>query len=150
MNIRQALIATLMATATIASPAPVIGQTLDVQRFGLYVLVDDVDRSVAFYEALFGEEPQIRTTALVGFDIAEGFFGIVNRHAYGADTVGARSGVRPYIRVKDIDAAFARVLRLPTAQIEPPGIVSEGPFRFFRFADPDGNSVEIFSFAPAS
>ena len=150
MNIRQALITTLMATAPLASPALVIGQTLDVQRFGLYVLVDDVDRSVAFYEVLFGETPQIRTSALVGFDIAGGLFGIVDRHAYGAKTSGARSGVRPYIRVTDINAALARVQTLPAAQIEPPGIVSEGTFHFFRFADPDGNSVEIFSFTPSS
>lgn len=149
LKIRNALIAALVTTTVIASPAPVLGQTLEVQRFGLYVLVKDVERSVAFYEALFGEAPQIRTPALVGFDVAGGLFGIVDRARYGQDaTVGG--GVRPYIRVADIEFAFARASALAPDRIQTPGIVTEGPFRFFRVSDPDGNSLEFFSFAPPS
>lgn len=147
MNIPNSLIAALITTTAIAYPAPVLSQAVSVQRFGLYVLVDDVERSVAFYEALFGEVPQIRTPALVGFDVAGGLFGIVDRAAYAPDS--ARGGsVRPYIRVVDIESAFKRVKAIAPERIEKPGIVTEGPFRFFRFSDPDGNSLEIFSFSP--
>jgi predicted enzyme related to lactoylglutathione lyase len=147
MNIRNALIAALVTTTSISSPAPLLGQTIEVQRFGLYVLVDDVERSVAFYEVLFGEVPQIRTPALVGFDVAGGLFGVVDRASYGQGAP-AGGGVRPYIRVLDIEFAFARVSALAPGRIETPGIVTEGPFRFFRFSDPDGNSLEFFSFTP--
>lgn len=145
MNIRSALIAALVTTTAIASPAPALSQTIEVKRFGLYVLVDDVERSVAFYEALFGEVPQIRTSALVGFDVAGGLFGVVDRASYGQGAIAGGS-VRPYIRVADIELAFARVKGLAPDKIETPGIITEGPFRFFRFSDPDGNSLEFFSF----
>lgn len=143
---RNLLIAALITMTAIISPAPVLSQEVDVQRFGLYVLVDDVERSVAFYEALFEEVPQIRTPALVGFDVAGGLFGIVDRAVYAPNS--ARGGsVRPYIRVVDIESAFNRVKAIAPDRIEKPGIVTEGPFRFFRFSDPDGNSLEIFSFS---
>ena len=158
MTVRRGkeLVAALIAAATIASPvsaapaapaAPTADETLLVERFGLYVAVDDVERSVAFYQALFGEAPQVRTPALVGFDIAGGLFGIVDRAAYAPRTT-AKGGVRPFIKVADIAAAFARVDRLAPGRIEAPGIVTEGAFRFFRFADPDGNVLEFFSMTP--
>ena len=155
MTVRRGreLVAALIAAATIASPvsaapaAPTADEMLIVERFGLYVAVDDVERSVAFYQALFGEAPQVRTPALVGFDIVGGLFGIVDRAAYAPRTV-AKGGVRPFIKVADIAAAFARVDRLAPGRIEAPGIVTEGAFRFFRFTDPDGNVLEFFSITP--
>lgn len=144
---RRLAAATLIATATIASAASAADEPLAVERFGLYVAVSDVDRSVAFYQALFGEAPQIGTPALVGFNVAGGLFGIVDRAAYAPRTT-AKGSVRPYIKVADIEAAFLRANRLAPGRIEPPGIVSEGAFRFFRFEDPDGNVVELFSFKP--
>jgi predicted enzyme related to lactoylglutathione lyase len=147
MGIREALIAGLVATTGITTSVPALGQTLDVVRFGVYVAVDDVERSVTFYEKLFGKSPQVRTPALVGFDVAGGLFGVVSRSAYAP---GSREAgrVRPYIRVADIDAAFSRVTATAPGSIAAPGIVTEGPFRFFRFVDPDGNVLEIFSFTP--
>jgi predicted enzyme related to lactoylglutathione lyase len=147
MSIRQALIAALVTTTAVASPAPAFSQTLDVVRFGLYVAADDVERSVTFYEQLFGKAPQVKTPALVGFDVAGGLFGVVSRGAYAPGT-SAGGAVRPYIRVAAIEAAFAKVSAMAPNSIEAPGIVSEGPFRFFRFVDPDGNVLEIFSFNP--
>lgn len=144
---RKLAVATLIATATFASAAPTVGEPLAVERFGIYVAVSDVDRSVAFYQALFGEAPQVRTPALVGFNVAGGLFGIVDRAAYAPQTT-AKGSVRPYIKVADIETAFLRANELAPGQIEPPGIVSEGAFRFFRFEDPDGNVVEFFSFKP--
>lgn len=145
MNIHQSLLAALVAIGAIAAPAPAPGYGIEVQRFGLYVLVADVNRSVAFYEALFGKPPQVRTPALVGFDVGGGLFGVVSREAYAPGT-SAGGGVRPYIRVADIDAAFAHVSTL--APVESGRVVTEGPFRFFRFTDPDGNVLEFFSFTP--
>lgn len=145
MKILNALIAAMVSTTVVASPAPVLSQPVNVQRFGLYVLVDDVERSVAFYAALFGEAPQIRTPALVGFDVGGGLFGVVDRAAYAPGSTKG-GNVRPYIRVIDIESAFARVKAIAPQRIEKPGIVTEGPFHFFRFSDPDGNIVEFFSF----
>lgn len=147
MGIREAMIAGLMATTGIATSVPALGQTLDVVRFGVYVAVDDVERSVTFYEKLFGKPPQVRTPALVGFDVADGLFGVVSRSAYAPGSPEA-GRVRPYIRVADIEAAFSRVTAMAPGSIEAPGIVTEGPFRFFRFVDPEGNILEIFSFTP--
>lgn len=147
MGIREAMIAGLMATTGIATPGPALGQTLDVVRFGVYVAVDDVERSVTFYEKLFGKPPQVRTPALVGFDVAGGLFGVVSRSAYAAGSPEA-GRVRPYMRVADIEAAFSRVTAMAPGSIAAPGIVTEGPFRFFRFVDPEGNVLEIFSFTP--
>lgn len=144
LTIRQALIAALIATTGIAEPAAAQSQVIDVKRFGLYVLVDDVGRSVAFYEALFMKAPQVRTPALVGFDIAGGLFGVVDRSSF-APQAQAGGGVRPYIRVGDINAAFVHVNALAPGRIENGRFVTEGPFSFFRFTDPDGNTIEFFS-----
>jgi|GEM_PF-1552947 len=144
MNIRASLLAAVLATTAVAAPVPALGRALEVQRFGLYVLVDDVERSVAFYAALFGSEPQVRTPALVGFDVAGGLFAIVSRRSYAPDA-RPDGRVRPYLKVADLDAAFERVNRLAPGRVEGGRVVTEGPFRFFRFADPDGNVVELFS-----
>lgn len=144
MDVRGSLIAAMVATTAIASPAPVLGQAINAQRFGVYVLADDVDRSTAFYQALFERTPQVRTPALVGFDVAGGLFGIVSRRQYAPGEARAGS-VRPYIRVADIETAFAHVRRLAPGRIEGGRIMREGVFSFFRFTDPDGNVVELFS-----
>ncbi|MEN3973405.1 VOC family protein [Sphingomicrobium sp. XHP0235] len=120
---------------------------IETQRFGLYVLVEDVEQSVAFYEALFAKSPQIRTPALVGFDVSGGLFGIVDRAKYGEGSTSGNSA-RPYIRVVDIDQAFTHAQTLAADGIEQPGIVREGPFSFFRMSDPDGNVLEFFSVDP--
>lgn len=148
MNMQCALIYSLISTVPFPLPLPsVVSQTIEVQRFGLYVLVDDVERSVAFYAALFGKEPQVRTPALVGFDVAGGLFGIVDRTSY-PNSGSVNSSVRPYMKVADLDGAFARAKALAGDRIEAPGIVTEGDFRFFRFTDPDGNMLELFSLQP--
>ncbi|MGB7407795.1 MAG: VOC family protein [Pontixanthobacter sp.] len=120
---------------------------IETQRFGLYVLVEDVEQSVAFYEALFGKSPQIRTPALVGFDVSGGLFGVVDRATYGKGSAFGNS-TRPYIKVANIEKAFAHAQALAASGIEQPGVVTEGPFSFFRMVDPDGNVLEFFSFDP--
>lgn len=147
MDIKRSLIAALIAATAIAAPAPSLAEGINVERFGLYVLADDVDALTKFYEALFGNAPQIKTPALTGFVVSGGLFGIVLRKAYAPNEPRAGS-VRPYMRVADLNEAFARVNHLVPERIEGGRIVQEGPFRFFRFADPSGNIVELFAIDP--
>ena len=149
MKLRQALIATLIAGAPITQATPAMAQSITVERFGLYVLADDVERSARFYEVLLETPPEVRTPALIGFNMAGGLFGIVSRKAYAAHEPRAGS-VRPYIKVADIEQAFAHASSVAPGSIEAPGIVSEGPFRFFRMTDPDGNVLEFFEFKPSA
>ena len=53
----------------------------------------------------------------------------------------------PYIRVQSVDAEFAR---LKTLDVEPldDRVIAEGPLELFRFTDPDGNLLELFSLTP--
>lgn len=145
MKLQQALIATLIAGAPITQATPAMAQSISVERFGLYVLADDVERTARFYEVLLETSPEVRTPALTGFNMAGGLFGIVSRKAYAANEPRAGS-VRPYIKVADIEQAFAHASAVAPNSIEAPGIVSEGPFRFFRMTDPDGNVLEFFEF----
>lgn len=149
MKLRQALIATLVAGAPIMHATPAMAQSISVERFGLYVLADDVERSARFYEVLLEMSPEVRTPALIGFNMAGGLFGIVSREAYAAHEPRAGS-VRPYIKVADIEQAFAHASSVAPGSIEAPDIVSEGPFRFFRMTDPDGNVLEFFEFKPSA
>lgn len=144
MRIAKHLVAALIGMSPLASPAPALAEEIDAQRFGLYVLADDVERSVAFYEALFERPPQVRTPAIVGFNVGGGLFAVVSRRAYAPDEPRAGS-VRPYIRVADIESAFAHVARIAPGRIEGGHIVREGPFAFFRFTDLDGNVIELFA-----
>ena len=52
--------------------------------------------------------------------------------------------VVPYIRVQSADAEFARLKALDV-QLLDEQVVVEGPLKLFRFADPDGNVLELFS-----
>ena len=135
------LLSGLLLTSLVGAPAEV--QPMRFERFGLYVLVDDVGGAELFYRRLFGAEPQVRTAALTGFDVAGGLFALVSRQGYGQ---GARPGgaVRPYIRVADIAAAFEHVRRVAPQALETQAVVEEGPFRFFRLRDPEGNVLEYF------
>lgn len=137
----------LLLAATIATAAnDTMAEPLVVERFGLYVLADDMDRATDFYASLFGAEPEFRMPALVGFDIREGLFAIVSRETY-AQGVPAGGSVRPYIRVSNLEDAFRRVQALVPDGLETEGIVKEGAFSFFRFRDTENNMIELFSLA---
>ena len=62
----QTPLVSLIAVAALLMPAGLKAQTPATERMGLYVLADDVERSAAFYEKLFGRAPQVRTPALIG------------------------------------------------------------------------------------
>lgn len=135
----------LLLAATIATAAnDTMAEPLGVERFGLYVLADDMDRATAFYARLFGSEPEFRMPALVGFDIRQGLFAIVSRETY-AQGVPAGGSVRPYIRVSNLEDAFRRVQALVPDGLEAEGIVQEGAFSFIRFRDTEDNVIELFS-----
>lgn len=135
----------LLLAATIATAAnDTMAEPLGVERFGLYVLADDMHRATEFYTRLFGSEPEFRMPALVGFDIREGLFAIVSRETY-AQAVPAGGSVRPYIRVSNLEDALRRVQALVPDGLETEGIVQEGAFSFFRFKDTEDNVIEMFS-----
>ncbi len=78
MTLGGTLIAVITA-AMIGNPPSGPDEPLQVQRFGLYILASDPEALVAFYAALFGRQPKVRTRALVAFDLSGGLFGIVPR-----------------------------------------------------------------------
>ena len=62
--------------------APLVAKAIEVERFGLYVVSEDLPRSEAFYSLLFGVTPRVRTPGLVGFDVGGGFYAVVSKNAY--------------------------------------------------------------------
>ena len=50
----------------------------------------------------------------------------------------------PYIRVQSADDEFERLKALDVQMLDDK-VVVEGPLKLFRFADPDGNALELFS-----
>ncbi len=136
-----------LALAAVPPPAaPPPEPRLGVQRFGLYVLADDVERSAAFYERIFGTPPQVRTPTLVAFDVAGGLYAVASRKAYAPEAQPG-AAVRGYMKVENISAAFEHVRRVAPEALETAAVVKEGPFSFFRVADPDGNLLEFFAIA---
>lgn len=119
------------------------------ERFGLYVVASDLERAGAFYEKLFEKKPDVKTDTLIGFIVADGLYAVISESAYAS---GLKRGenVAPYLRVKDINAEFARVKAIAPASIQGTGIVTEGPFSFFKFTDPDSNVIEFFHLASAA
>jgi len=133
----------LFALVVILAAAPLIAEPIETDRFGLYVVADDMDRTTAFYEALFGA-PEVRMPSLVGFDVAGGFYAVISRETYAADAIRGDT-MRAYIKVADIEGAFAKVSAIAPDRLEHAAVVVEGPFRFFRVSDPDSNRLEFFS-----
>jgi len=139
---RRALLS-LLVLGLAFSAAAASAQERPIERFGVYVVVADLERARAFYEALFEEPPYVATPALVGFDVEGGLYALVSAQAYRPNVRRGDNAV-PYIRVRDIDREFERVRRLAPAMLDR-AVVAEGPVRLFRFTDPDGNMIEFFS-----
>ncbi|MCA2009801.1 VOC family protein [Rhodobacteraceae bacterium R_SAG4] len=137
----------LFALALNLAASSVNAEPINTSRFGLYVVADDMDRASAFYEQLFGA-PEIRMPSLVGFDVAGGLYAVVSRETYAVDAIHGDT-MRAYINVGDIDETFARVRAIASNHLESDAVIVEGPFRFFRVRDPDGNILEFFSIDPS-
>ncbi len=147
---RRRVLPFLLLLLSVLPVSQLRAQASGIERFGLYVVSDDLQRAGAFYRELFQRSPQISNSGLVGFDIEGGLYAIVSRKAYALPSAQG-SNVRPYIKVRDVFGEFERVKKLAPGSLESDAVVEEGPFRFFRFTDPDGNVIEFFSVAiPAS
>ncbi len=114
------------------------------ERLGVYVLASDLNRSEAFYGALFGKSPTIRTEVFAGFDVAGGLFAIVSKEAFAPDAKLGGNAI-PYLKVDDVEAAYRHVRALAPDALKAPGVISEGPLSLFKLTDPDGNIIEYFS-----
>ena len=143
---RNLFLAAVLASCLVTAPA-VHAEAPAVQRMGAYVVSDDLDRSAAFYEKLFGRAPQVRTPGLVGFDVAGGFYAIVSKATYAPNAV-AGGNVVPYLKVADIDAWLTQVEAVAPNSLITKAVVREGPFALIKFTDPDGNMVEMYSVTP--
>ncbi|WP_299031694.1 VOC family protein [uncultured Sulfitobacter sp.] len=122
---------------------PASAEPVSTDRFGLYVVVENMDRATLFYEQLFGD-PEIQLPSLVGFDVAGGFYAVVSREIYAADAIQGDT-MRAYIKVSDIEDTFERVRAIAPNRLESAAVIVEGPFRFFRVSDPDDNVLEFFA-----
>jgi predicted enzyme related to lactoylglutathione lyase len=150
MGRRLRVLPFLLLLASALPMSSLQAQASGIERFGLYVISDDLQRAGAFYLKLFQKSPQISNSSLVGFDVEGGLYAIVSRKAFALPPAQG-SNVRPYIKVRDIFGEFERVRKIAPASLQSDSVVEEGPFRFFRFTDPDGNVIEFFSIAvPAS
>jgi predicted enzyme related to lactoylglutathione lyase len=150
MSRRLSLLPFVLLLLSVVPTSSLRAQASGIERFGLYVISDDLSRAGAFYRELFQKTPQISNSSLVGFDVEGGLYAIVSRKAFALPSAQG-SNVRPYIKVRDIFGEFQRVKKLAAGSLQSEAVVEEGPFRFFRFADPDGNVIEFFSVAvPAS
>lgn len=125
------------------SIASVAAEELHVQRFGMYLRVTDLAQSRAFYERVLGKQPYVTNERLVGFDVSGGLLALF--HDGDVALVRGHNAV-PYLRVADADAEFERLAGLGIV-LRDDQVVAEGPLKLFRFVDPDGNLLEIFSVA---
>ena len=125
------------------SVAATHAQDGSVEKFGVYVMVADLERSREFYEKLFQKQPYVKNDRFVGFDVAGGLYAIFAGQATDGKLARGRNVV-PYIRVKNADREFERVAALH-AQLVDKHVIQEGPIKLFRLTDPDGNMIEFFS-----
>jgi catechol 2,3-dioxygenase-like lactoylglutathione lyase family enzyme len=135
LSIGVVLAMTLSPTTVAADPA------LQAERFGVYLRVASLDRSRVFYERVLGKQPYVANDRLVGFDVAGALLAL---YANPKEEVARGRNVVPYSRVKSADAELARLKELDVRLLDEQ-VVVEGPLRLFRFADPDGNVLELFS-----
>ena len=133
-----------MSTSIRGSPTASVKRSsrASLMQLGLYVAVNDMERAVAFYRAVFGVEPIQQTDRYSAFSIGGVPFGLFDGGSY-AHPLAVGNNCVPNVQVDDIDAEYARIR--PLASKITDGIQQAGPFRLFMFADPDGNVLEFFS-----
>lgn len=144
MSARVSIIAALCVIGALASPGRAIPQAVQiaVERFGLYVVTDDLERAGAFYQRVFGT-PKVRVPGMIGFDVGGGLYAVVDRKKFAATAVRGDT-IRGYMRVADIQATYRLLAAGVPANLEGQ-VVTEGSFSFFRLRDPDGNLIEFYA-----
>jgi predicted enzyme related to lactoylglutathione lyase len=117
----------------------------------LFLLVRDLARSRAFYEALLGHSPEKATASEVRFATAGGTALTLHadlpeaeRRAWGMPPeAGARGwGVYVTLATTDLEAAAARAAGAGGRLVRPPGPAPWGG-RFALLTDPDGYWLEL-------
>jgi catechol 2,3-dioxygenase-like lactoylglutathione lyase family enzyme len=114
---------------------------MKVERFGVYLRVSNLDRSREFYERVLDRHPYVSNAQLVGFEVAGALLAL---YANSAEQGVRGRNVVPYLRVQNVHSELERLKSLEV-QLLDERVVVEGPIKLFRFADPDGNVLELFS-----
>jgi catechol 2,3-dioxygenase-like lactoylglutathione lyase family enzyme len=138
------LFAGALLAMTLSSTTFAADQVLQAERFGVYLRVASLDRSRAFYQRVLGKEAYVANDRLVGFDVAGALLALYRNPK---EEVARGRNVVPYIRVKSAQAEHVRLKALDV-QLLDDQVVIEGPLQLFRFDDPDGNVLELFSLGP--
>lgn len=115
----------------------------DPHQLGVYVVVSDLERSIEFYEGVFGLSPYFTSNVFAAFGVSGSVFGLYTEAAYSRDLTRGNSTVT-YVRVSDIDSEFERIRQLGVT-LEDQSVLDEGPISLFMFKDPDGNAIEFYS-----
>lgn len=144
MNTRTLILLTAFVLASLSSASSASAQTRSIaaERFGLYVVTDDLNRAARFYQRLFGK-PQVRVPGMIGFDVAGGFYAVVDRKTFAPAAVRGDT-TRGYIKVFNIQGAYKLAVAVASNSVEN-NIAKEGRFSFFRVRDPDGNLIEFYA-----
>lgn len=144
MNVRIMLLMALCVTTTLAFPPTATAQvpSIKVERFGLYVVTDDLDRAADFYQRVFGTA-KIRVPGMIGFAVGGGLYAIVDRKRFATRAVPGDT-MRGYIKIANTQATYKLLAGIIPGNLEG-GIVTEGNFSFFRIRDPDGNLIEFYA-----
>ncbi|MEM0948741.1 MAG: VOC family protein [Pseudomonadota bacterium] len=116
-----------------SDPAPILAM-------GAYVPTDDMEKSEAFYRALFDQTPAIGLPDFVAFNIAGGWFAVVSRGKY-APGAEPGSGAVPYLQSSDLEALKNRIAATGATA---PDIIEEPGIHLLKITDPNGQLIEFF------
>jgi uncharacterized protein len=99
----------------------------------------DLERSAAFYEAVFGWNIERRDAS--NFAFSDGTGEIIGRWLSGR-AISRQSGILPYVYVNDVDEALQAAAGLGGETVQEP--YPEGNLRVARLRDPAGNVIGIW------
>ena len=99
----------------------------------------DIERSVAFYAAVFGWRLRTRGDGSTAFDDATG--AVSGTWVLGRPP-SADPGLLVYVMVDDLEKAVAAVTAAGGEIVQPPG--ADAPELTARFRDPGGNVVGLY------
>lgn len=103
---------------------------------GVTIPVTAMHDSTTFYTQLLGRPPAVDDPAYTLFECPGGQIGLL-----AVADPGARAGPQPLLRTEDLDREWARI-RSFARKID--DIEEQQGYRLFLFADPDGNTLEVY------
>jgi catechol 2,3-dioxygenase-like lactoylglutathione lyase family enzyme len=113
-----------------------------MMKLNVYVMVRDMDKSVAFYKQLFAAEPIIQSEGYSAFSLEGALYGLFNVAAFPLP-VTYGNNCTPNLYVGDLAAEYARVQAIAPPYLS--DIRTSQPYQLFVLADPDGNPIELYS-----